>query len=94
MASDRMLPWIVPERCEGCADCVSACDSGCLSMHETAREGVFIPWLDKVDACAGCGKCELACTWAAIAMTSYVEEARTRFAEKHPGSVQAGARIA
>lgn len=88
MPTEPMLPWIIPESCEGCADCVSACPHG-LSMHETSNEGVFVPWLDDVDACFGCGRCELACTWGAISMTTYVDDARRRLREKHPGRVPA-----
>jgi len=51
-------------------------------MLETANAGIFIPWLDNVDACTGCGKCQNACTWLAISLTSYVEEARARFLKK------------
>ncbi len=80
-----MLPWVIPERCEGCAGCVSACACGCLSMHETPVKSVFVPWLDDIDGCAGCGACEAACVWGAISMTSYTEDARRRFAEREPG---------
>lgn len=75
----KFFPWVVPESCEGCADCVSACPRQCLSMWQTEHEGVLVPWMDVVDACTGCGKCEEVCTWAAIAMTAYVDEAIARF---------------
>jgi ferredoxin len=39
-------------------------------------EGVFVPWLDQLNRCTGCGRCEAACIWAAISLTSYVDEAR------------------
>ena len=78
-----MLPWVIPEQCEGCADCVSACPRRGLVMVETT-DGVFVPWLDQVDLCTGCGKCEAACTWGAISMTSYVDLARERFLTRRP----------
>ncbi len=94
MPADLMLPWIIPDSCEGCADCVSACRRGCLAMHATAFEGVFVPWLDDVDACSGCGRCELACPWGAISMTAYLEDARRRFVERRPGPGQPPAGVA
>jgi len=93
MPTDPMLPWVIPENCEGCADCVSACRRGCLAMHATAREGVYVPWLDDVGACTGCGRCEVTCTWGAISMTAYVENARRRFAEKRPSCAPIPARV-
>jgi len=73
------FPWVIPESCEGCADCVSACPPQCLSMWNTPHEGVMVPWMDNTDRCTGCGKCETSCTWAAISLTSYVDEAIARF---------------
>jgi ferredoxin len=35
--------------------------------------------MDNVEVCTGCGRCEQSCIWAAISLTSYVEEARRRF---------------
>jgi ferredoxin len=52
-------------------------------MVET-NPGVFVPWLDEVDLCTGCGLCESACAWAAICLTSYVDEARARFFKTRP----------
>lgn len=77
------LPWVIPERCEGCTGCVSACRSQLLSMIET-EPGISIPWLDNVDRCTGCGLCEAACAWAAICLTSHVDEARQRFQNCRP----------
>jgi|AGTN01.3.fsa_nt_gi Formate hydrogenlyase subunit 6/NADH:ubiquinone oxidoreductase 23 kD subunit (chain I) len=80
----KAFPWVTPEYCEGCADCLSACPRQCLTMEETRHDGVLIPWINDVSACTGCGKCEAACTWAAIALTSYVDEAMARFAGRGP----------
>lgn len=78
------LPWVTPNLCEGCSDCVSACPVHGLEMWETENEGIFIPWLSNPDACIGCGKCEEACTWNAISITTYVEDARLRLLTKRP----------
>jgi ferredoxin len=48
------------------------------------EDGVFVPWLDDVAACSGCGRCEAACTWAAIALTAYVELAEERLRTRRP----------
>ncbi|HSN92596.1 MAG TPA: 4Fe-4S binding protein [Anaeromyxobacteraceae bacterium] len=85
------LPWIVPERCEGCGDCVSACPPGALEMCETAHDGVWVPWLLDVDACTGCGACEEACPWAAVSLTSYRDEALARLEARRPLRPAAGA---
>ena len=77
------LPWVIPDRCEGCASCVSACRRRLLSMIETAPE-IFVPWLEDVDQCTGCGLCESACAWGAICLTSYVDDARERFLKTRP----------
>lgn len=79
MSKQKFLPWVSPEQCEGCTECVSVCPSKCLYMLETSNAGIFIPWLNNVDACTGCGKCQNACVWLAISLTSFVEEARERF---------------
>jgi NAD-dependent dihydropyrimidine dehydrogenase PreA subunit len=84
----KALPWVSPEQCEGCADCVSVCPARGLRMIEVA-DGVFVPWLDDPDLCTGCGRCEAACTWGAISMTSYVELARERFLTRRPGAAPA-----
>lgn len=83
-ATQRVLPWVIPMQCEGCADCVNSCPVHGLEMWETENHGVFIPWLSNPDACIGCGKCEKACTWGAVSLTSYVKEARLRFLTKRP----------
>ena len=82
------LPWVIPEQCEACADCVNACPIYSLEMWETANPDFSIPWLSNPDACIGCGKCEEACVWGAINMTTYVDEARARlFTRRPPGLV-------
>lgn len=86
----KALPWVIPEQCEGCADCVGACPQRALVMVE-ASDGVFVPWLDAVDLCTGCGRCEAACTWGAISLTSYVDMARERLLTRRPGPRQADA---
>lgn len=86
MARSEQLPWITPESCEGCADCVQRCPTGALALWETRHEGVLVPWLSDPAACNGCGACERACAWGAIALTSYVEEARARLAARRPVS--------
>jgi ferredoxin len=63
-------------------------------MHPTSLEGVFVPWLEDVDACSGCGRCELACTWGAISMTAFVDDARRRLREKRPSCVPTPAKVA
>lgn len=80
----KFLPWVIPEMCEGCTECVSVCPTDCLQMVETSHAGVYIPWIDNVDACTGCGKCQHACTWLAISLTSCVDEARERFLTVKP----------
>jgi carbonic anhydrase len=84
--SDR-LPWVIPEYCEACADCVNACPVYGLEMWETENPDFSIPWLSNPDACIGCGKCEEVCTWGAINMTAYVEDARKRMLTKRPSGL-------
>jgi NAD-dependent dihydropyrimidine dehydrogenase PreA subunit len=84
-----VLPWVIPERCEGCSSCVGACRRQLLVMIET-EPGVFMPWLDDVDRCTGCGLCEAACAWAAICLTSYVDEARAHFLRYRPSGIATG----
>ena len=78
------LPWVIPEYCESCADCVNACPVYGLEMWETENPDFSIPWLSNPDTCIGCGKCEEACIWGAINMTAYLEEARERLFTKRP----------
>lgn len=73
-----VLPWVVPEYCEGCTACVAACPAGVIAMRPYGEDG-FIPWIDSPDQCIGCGRCEAACILGGIAMTTYVEDARSRF---------------
>jgi formate hydrogenlyase subunit 6/NADH:ubiquinone oxidoreductase subunit I len=84
MGWPRQFPWVTPQSCEGCADCVGACPTGCLAMWNTVHDGVMAPWIEEVGRCTGCGRCEAACTWAAIAMTAHVEEAVERFRAARP----------
>lgn len=79
-----MLPWVIPEYCEACADCVSACPVYGLEMWETENRDFSIPWLSNPDVCIGCGKCEESCIWGAISMTSYLDDARERLFTKRP----------
>lgn len=78
------LPWVIPEYCEACADCVSACPVYGIEMWETENPDFSIPWLSNPDVCIGCGKCEEVCIWGAINMTSYVGDARERLFKKRP----------
>jgi ferredoxin len=84
MARPDRLPWIIPESCECCADCVSRCPTGALALWETHHEGVHVPWIAEVDACNGCGACERACPWGGISLTSFVDDARTRLLARRP----------
>jgi len=80
----EMLPWVIPEYCEACADCVNVCPVFGLEMWETENRDFSIPWLSNPDTCIGCGKCEESCTWGAISMTAYVDDARERLFKKRP----------
>ncbi len=80
----RLIPWVVPEQCEGCSDCVHACAVQGLKMYETGNEGIFIPWLSDPDACVSCGKCAAVCCSGGIVLTTHVEEAKQRFLTKRP----------
>lgn len=82
-----MLPWVIPEYCEACADCVNVCPVYGLEMWHTENPDFSIPWLSNPDSCIGCGKCEEACTWGAINMTSYVDDARERLFTKQPAGL-------
>src|SRR5512147_396427 len=84
-----VLPWVIPEYCEGCASCISACRRGLLFMIETEQDGVFVPWMDDVDSCTGCGMCEAACPVSAICLTSYPQKARERFLRHRPSAAAA-----
>lgn len=84
MSAPGQLPWIIPESCEGCADCIQRCPTGGLALWESHHEGVFVPWLADVEACNGCGTCERVCTWGAISLTVYVEAARARLVARRP----------
>lgn len=80
----RVIPWVVPEQCEGCSDCVHACPVRGLKMYETDNEGIFIPWLSDPDVCVSCGKCSAVCSSRGIVMTTHVEDAKRRFLTKRP----------
>lgn len=76
--SPRELPWVIPEYCEGCTACVTACRRGCIAMYSTAEDGVFIPWIEDPGRCTGCGLCAQGCVMGGIMMTSYIDDARAR----------------
>lgn len=80
----NQLPWVIPEYCEACADCVNACPVYGLEMWPTENPDFHIPWLSNPDVCIGCGKCEEVCVWGAISMTTYVDDARRRLFIKQP----------
>lgn len=80
----RVIPWVVPEQCEGCADCLHACPVQGLKMYETENEGISIPWLSDPDICVSCGKCAAVCSSSGIVLTVHVEEAKQRFSTKRP----------
>jgi NAD-dependent dihydropyrimidine dehydrogenase PreA subunit len=80
----EVLPWVIPEQCEGCSDCVDACMVHGLKMFKTAKEGVFLPWLPEPDECVSCGKCASVCATGGIIMTTYIDEAKERFLNKRP----------
>lgn len=80
----NLLPWVIPEHCEECADCVNVCPVYEIVMWETEDPDHSIPWLSNPDSCIGCGKCEEVCTWGAINMTSYVGDARGRLFKNRP----------
>ncbi len=82
MKKQIFLPWIIPEQCEGCTECVTQCPVGCLFMKETSIPEVYVPWMEKIDHCTGCGKCQDSCVWMAISLTSFVNEAHKRFLHK------------
>jgi NADH:ubiquinone oxidoreductase subunit F (NADH-binding)/Fe-S-cluster-containing hydrogenase component 2/(2Fe-2S) ferredoxin len=84
----EVLPWVIPEQCEGCSDCVDACMVHGLKMYKTQKEGVFLPWLSDPDACVSCGKCAAVCATGGIILTTYIEEDKERFMTKrHKGLV-------
>ncbi len=80
----EVLPWIIPEQCEGCSDCVDACIVHGLRMYKTKKEGIFLPWLKAYDECVSCGKCAAVCATGGIIMTTHIEEARERFSTRRP----------
>lgn len=80
----EVLPWVIPEQCEGCSDCVDACIAHGLKMYKTEKEGIFLPWLTVPDACVSCGKCAAVCATGGVIMTTYVEDAKKRFLSKRP----------
>lgn len=78
------MPWVSPQNCEGCGQCVTRCPRGILSMTETNVADVYVPWMKQVDKCLGCGLCADACVMGGIVMTAYVEMAKKRFLTKRP----------
>lgn len=85
----RVIPWVVPEQCEGCSDCVHACPVQGLKMYATESEGIFIPWLSDPDVCVSCGKCAAVCSSGGIVLTTHVEDAKQRFLTKRPKGLMA-----
>lgn len=80
----KQMPWVIPEMCEGCADCVNRCSQQGLVMVETNISGVYVPWLLEPEYCTGCGKCAEGCVMGAIVMTAYVDMALERFRNQRP----------
>ncbi len=80
----EVLPWVIPEQCEGCSDCVDACIVHGLKMYKTSKEGIYLPWLKDPDLCVSCGKCAAVCATGGIILTTHIEEARERFLSKRP----------
>lgn len=80
----EVLPWVIPEQCEGCSDCVDACIVHGLKMYKTKKEGMFLPWLAEPNECVSCGKCAAVCATGGIIMTTYINEAIDRFLNKRP----------
>lgn len=78
----QLLPWIIPEYCEGCTSCVAACAKGCLKMYATPDDDVFIPWMKTPSQCSGCGRCSEACVLGGIGMTAYIDDAAARFLKR------------
>ncbi len=80
----EVLPWVIPEQCEGCSDCVDACIVHGLKMYKTSKEGIFLPWLEDPDICVSCGKCAAVCATGGIILTIHTEDAKERFLHKRP----------
>lgn len=80
----QVIPWVIPEQCEGCSNCVDACIVRGLKMCRTKKEGVYLPWLPNPDACVSCGKCAAVCATGGIVLTTCIEEAKERFLTKRP----------
>jgi NADH-quinone oxidoreductase subunit F/NADP-reducing hydrogenase subunit HndC len=80
----EVLPWVIPEQCEGCSDCVDACIAHGIKMYKTENEGVFLPWLEDPDLCVSCGRCSAVCATGGVVLTTYTEEAKERFLTKRP----------
>ncbi len=60
------MPWVSPQNCEGCGQCVNRCPRGILSMTETNVADVYVPWMKQVDKCLGCGVGEGRCPTGAM----------------------------
>lgn len=80
----EILPWVIPEQCEGCSDCVDACIVHGLQMCKTEKEGIFLPWLSDPDQCVSCGKCAAVCATGGVVLTTHIKEAQERFLTKRP----------
>ncbi|MCD6530128.1 4Fe-4S dicluster domain-containing protein [Candidatus Bathyarchaeota archaeon] len=84
----KMFPWIVPTWCEGCGDCVKACefDARELVKRMKYRSETECAWVTHPERCTGCGECASACTWGATRMTKYINMAKWMYRDpaKHP----------
>lgn len=84
----KIFPWVMPEMCEGCGECVAACKFGAMEMVPRLKFGgtTQSSWVVHPENCVGCSQCANACPWAAVQMTKYVDDAIARYQdpEKHP----------
>ncbi len=63
------VPWIDPERCDGCDACVRGCPHGALELRRD-EEGRAIDYHVRPERCSGCGLCVDLCEAAAIEIRS------------------------
>jgi len=84
----KKFPWVMPEMCEGCGECATACEFDAMEMVPRLKFGgkTECSWVTNTENCIGCGKCAKACVWAAVQMTEYVDDAIARYLdpEQHP----------
>ncbi len=86
----EVLPWVIPEQCEGCSDCVDACIMHGIKMYETDKEGIYLPWLSNPDVCVSCERCAAVCATGGIVMTTHIGEATERLLKKRPWGLKLG----